>query len=277
MTELIICLLPYIVILMGSIFFWHLLSGKQEAVKFVTTNSAIDDSDIEGRFFFGKLKGTSYIESPQTYADEQDFNQKANLSDEDEPVLPYDTEGGDMRRAFELSAYQVYFSTAAGGYRVGRTQTGWRMNQLGIGDNISGNTVYQDGDNIEVEITDNANLLGQISVALGSWIDYRSASANYSYASPLGSGKLPFESNAASSRQWRQTDGYKVFREPLDSFWAVITDSFMRDWDDDLNTLSAALADNFKTSSGDVNPASLNSSNIDSSLTDVSIIHSATE
>ncbi len=273
LIELVICMLPYILIIMGAIFFWHLVAGKQEAVKYFTTSSTLNDTSLKSEYFFGKMKGMAYVGDQVTYDNEEDFNSVAGITEDDEPVLPYDSNGDDMQRAFELSGTQVYFDSSSGGYKVRRTQAGSRIAQLGLMGNLDTSTVYNEGDDISVDITDEDDVLPQISVSLGDWIDYKSSTANYSYALPLGRGRLPFESKVSTSQTWRSEEGIKVFPRDVSSFWAVINNPYMRDWGDDVSSLSSALATIYKTSAGAVAPSSLTSSEIDGSYVDVGVLH----
>lgn len=250
LNELVICLLPYLLVILAAIFFWHLLLGKQEAIKYATSNAMPGSGTINKDIFFGKLDGTSEMNTTVEYnfaggTSEAMFNTAANVEEADEPVLPYNTDGSDLKRAIEFSGQQIIYDPNTKKFRLhrGGNSTGGRLENLGFLNEIDPNATFDSASDIKIEVLD-TELLAQVAKALGEWITYHSASANYSYAVPFGQEALVLENDAPTGQHWRSKEGVSAFKTAPAAFWPVVEDPAMRAWTN-LSGLSSALNEVF--------------------------------
>lgn len=249
MTELVFCMLPYLLVLLAALFFWHLMLGKQEVIKYTASTAMPGQGAIESDWFIGKLEGKATLKELTVYsfgegASESTFNDLAKVTEDDEPVLPYKSNGDDFKRAIELAGVSVYYSQADGGYRLSLGETGWRLKTLGFLD-ADTKKVYSEAEDISVTVSQ-TELLEDASQAMGEWIQYRGCSgSNYSYTAPFGLDKLPFESEKPDNREgaWRSSYGISVFKDFPGAFWPAIEDTGMRSWTgyQDLTTSITAI------------------------------------
>lgn len=258
MLELIFCLLPYMMVFLGASFFWHLMLGKQEVIKFKTASAMPGNDELGEQYFFGSLRSGATTAPLREFlfssgADEAVFNDMAKVDDADEPVLPYSSDGGDLKRALEFGGNTVWFDRNAGGYRVGRRKTARRLEALGFLGQIDRSRVYTSTEDIPVDVLQ-LDLLAEASRAMGEWIDYRAGTANYRFAIPFGHSKMPMERGDPANYSWRSVEGRSIFRRDVFAFWPVIARPDMRESSSFAN-LSANLNTVFS-----VAPASLSSS-----------------
>lgn len=254
LTELVLCLLPYLIVLLGAIFFWHLMLGKQEVIKYSTSAAMPGEGTISESAFFGKLKGTATRSGVETFSfgnngADASFNDLAQVTEEDEPVLPYKNNGEDLKRAIELAGISVYYSVEEGGYKLSLGETGNRLKALGFLD-VDTKAVYKNTDDIKVNVTQ-MDMLQEASQALGEWVSYRGAYGNYTYTVPFGKGRLPMEAEAPdqSAGAWRSSGGMKLYKKPPYAFWAIIEDPALRSWSG-FSDLTSSLNTVFTTTFG---------------------------
>lgn len=265
LNELVICLLPYLLVILAAVVFWHLLLGKQEAIKYATSNAMPGDATINNDLFFGNLDGTPEKNSVVTYdfssgTAESTFNSVAKVEEADEPVLPYDSDGEDLQRAIELSGQQVVYNADTQTYSLRRSanSTGYRLENLGFLSSTDTDATYTSSSSITVEVLDQ-DLIAEVAQALGEWITYHGASANYSYTAPFGQEAMVFEEDDPSGEAWRSSEGMSVYGTAPSAYWPVVEDPDMRAWID-VTGMSSALNEVFS-----VQPSSITSCGFDTS------------
>lgn len=236
LSELVVCMLPYLLILLGALFFWHLMLGKQEVIKYATSAAMPGSGTIADSEFFGNLKGSTTLSNVEEFSfsggtSESTYNSLAAVDDNDEPVLPYKSSGEDFQRAIELSGVSAYYNQKQNGYMLSLGETGGRLKNLGFLNGVNTKQVYSDSSNISLGVSQ-TELLEDASQAMGEWINYRGAYGNYAYVAPFGRERLPMEGEAPDNTagSWRSASGISVYADPPYAFWPVINDTGLRHW-----------------------------------------------
>lgn len=227
MMELLVSLLPYLLIMMGAVFFWHLMLGKQELFKYTAAESIMGD-DVDGQDFFGNLAGTITVFSGVIYdANSEDtFNIETDVSeDEDEPVLPYDAEGEDFKSAVSRGAYNIS-SNADGTVDVSLSKYGQRLADRGlISGMVTGESLPADT-NLDFDV--DPQICRDVSLALGEWISYRGASgSSYSYSLGFGRNQLFMESDDPQY-SFRKASGTTISGKEISAYSAFVDDPELR-------------------------------------------------
>lgn len=208
MTELLICILPYSLIILGATTVTYLLIGQQEVLKTIAWASPKPDKqtedDVTARFFVG---------TPGTLSFAEDNEYEPEVSDtKQEPVLPYSQK--DIAAAISRGSVRVVHKTsldATGNVsidvNISTTKGGGELQKLGIID--AGNLESEKDVNPE-EIEDmsfdfdiDEDITGEMAETLASWLTYSKSEMTYKYQ--LGvQGRLPLESEGDDADAFRK-------------------------------------------------------------------------
>ncbi len=199
MTELMICMLPYTMLILGVILIGHLGLGKQEVYKAVAWTSPRPDVQTEAEvedFFFLGLGGQSTPSfNEEIFETEDEMSRYIVASQsEDEPVLPYDSE--DVATAATVGAINVVHSIEIEdgqlkpSIHVNATRAGKEMQRAGLIDmrDVTGTIEREPGQlsDIDLAFSVDPTLSEDVATALGSWLRYSRSEAGYEYQLTTG-------------------------------------------------------------------------------------------
>ena len=225
-TEFIICMFPYMLILLGAIFFWHLAVGKQKLFDYSQSAATLG----QGKDSFGNFDGKKTLRSPVRYdsGSELAYNAKVGVRTEiDEPVLPYSEDGEDFKACVSRGVYNVH-ANADGSINVHMSSQGRRYKEKGLitdtvtGDNLSADT------NISFEV--NPEIARAVSQALSRWITYTGVDGGrYRYTLQFGAGETLGLETGVVTDNWRSRNGVTVGgNRVFGAYSARIEDSGLR-------------------------------------------------
>lgn len=204
-AEFLLCLLPYMLVLLAAVFFWHLMRGRQELFNYA--QAAANIGDAPDLFAQGVIKeGTAKLSPATIYSatDENTYNAKVKVDPQiDEPVLPYSTDGADFSAGISRSVY-VITANMDGTINVHLSKIGRRLLAQGMiknevtGDNLSPT------ENLHFEV--NTEIAADISKILNSWINYRGVDGGtYHYALHFGGNQSLGLEKSPPTESWRTT------------------------------------------------------------------------
>ncbi len=195
-TELLLCVFPYALLLLGVILIGQLSIGKQECFKAVGwSGPRPDEQDLEGDvdeyFFFGP--GTATFGEVLPY--EPEVSQET-----EEPVLPYARE--DIEAAVSRESVHVSHTTriedgeVVVDVTVNATNAGKALLEAGLIEDLDGilgrRTLDPDDlKDLSLSFPINEERCQEVSDTLTSWLAYSRSHAGFSYG--LGGQPLAFE------------------------------------------------------------------------------------
>jgi hypothetical protein len=205
MTELLICLFPYTIMLLGVVLLTEICMGKQEMLKSVAWTSpkpAEQTGDEVASRFFVRENGTGKLTETIPYTPDAEKTTE-------EPVLPY--EGDDITAAITRSAVNISHTSRVEDGKlvvdvdVNATREGNEMIASGIvnipDDLLSGITIDPDAD-VKMDFDVDEELAGNIAEILGDWVGYSASNAEFSYQ--LKQGLMAGETDDEGAQQFRQ-------------------------------------------------------------------------
>lgn len=203
MTEMLICLFPYAMIVLGVLLIGHLGLGRQEVHKAVAWASAKPGeqtgNDVMKHFYKGTKSTEAQIGfSEASFETEAEMDPYITVSEEtEEPVLPYDQQ--DVKAAVTNAAIRagVTIGIGSGGtpevtVNVNVTREGREMADAGLVDvdgvaqQITGGPGEM-GD-IEIDFPVDDAMSDDIAAALGGWLRYSRSESSYEYQLDTGEG-----------------------------------------------------------------------------------------
>lgn len=229
MTELMICLFPYAMIVLGVILIGHLALGRQEVNKAVawaaTKPLEQSRSDVSRHFY----KGVGVTEEEfefrdEAFATEGELEAYLPVDDaRDEPILPYS--GTDVEAAVTRSAIRVRASVSIGtsgrpevNVGINVTREGREMAQAGLVDvqGVDQNIGIGAGEmgDININFPVDQAMSQDIADALGSWMTYSRAEGGYEYS--LEAGGEGFREEMVIEQETGSTD-----RQELRKTWRL--------------------------------------------------------
>lgn len=108
MMELMLCLLPYALVMMGAMFLWYVQAGTQEIYKHTTAMAMSEGAAGDGgkRVHVGTLSSGTL--TTYTQGEGGAYNAALDVdATRDEPILPYDRDGEDIKAAVTRDAITV--------------------------------------------------------------------------------------------------------------------------------------------------------------------------
>lgn len=226
-TEFIICLFPYMIILLGAIFFWHLALGKQELFDYSQAAAAAGDQAGGGKFW--NIDGARRLNAPRHYApgDEASYNAKVGIDAKvDEPVLPYAASGEDFKACVSRGVYVITANTD-GTINVGLSKQGRRYQQKGLIKNVTTGDHLSPGSSLDFDV--DGEIASAVSRALSEWVSYSGVDGGaYRFTLQFGASDNIALERGAVTENWRSQSGVTVGGRTLSAFTARIDDPGLR-------------------------------------------------
>lgn len=198
LMELMLCLLPYALVMLGAMFLWYVQAGKQEVFKYLTTTAMAGGGGTTA----GRVRQGELLSGAVTTFDrhsEAAYNAALNVdAARDEPVMPYDPAGTDLAAAFTRDAIRVRLRWD-GTLDVHATESGNQLVQAGLIEDL----VTGSGLDVNTDLSFNINMevMQDLSASFAAR-DFQATlvrGAAYRYRAS-GSRPLPFET---TMERWR--------------------------------------------------------------------------
>lgn len=200
LMELMLCLLPYGLVMLGALFLWYVQTGKQEVFKYLTSAAMAGGGGVPvaGRVQQGRLLTGSVATYDQGAEDVYNVDLDVDAT-RDEPVMPYDPGGTDLAAALTRGAISVNLQWD-GTINVHATESGNQLARAGL---IEGLVTGQGLDlNTDLSFNINMEAMQDLSASFAAR-DFQATLARgaaYQYTAS-GSGALPFETTL---ERWRR-------------------------------------------------------------------------
>lgn len=226
-TEFMICLFPYMIILLGAIFFWHIALGKQELFDYSQAAAATGDADKAEKSW--TLDGARRLNAPRQYAasDEASYNAKVGVDPKiDEPVLPYAANGEDFKACVSRGVYNVT-ANADGTIDVSLSHRGHLYLNKGIIKNVKIGNHLSANANLDFDVDE--EIAAAVSRALGEWISYSGVDGGaYRFTLQFGASDNIALERGSVTDNWRSQSGVTVGGRSLSAFTASIVNPRLR-------------------------------------------------